>query len=1149
MGATTPGPAYLPSYGAALAWGTSSYLAVWSDERHSNLGHEGEGTQIYAARLNASGEVLDPVGIRLSTTSHFPNSSQGASVAADSTGFFVVWVDSSNDGLDDIIRGARVGMDGQVLWAGTELIRLENGGFSLTRLAFTGDGYLLVWDELSADTQQHHVRATRVGLDGAVLNPEGEDLGVGVPSQVVWTAQGGLVVYVSGNAIRGVRVNARGEAQGGFPISAPEAVAATTPELAFDGTNYLVVWSERASQTDLAENILGARVSLTEGVQGAPFFIRDAPGRQYLPQVIFNGTNYVVTWQDDQIGRGNLLTIQAARVSPSGAVLDADGYVVMGNPSGNTFFVEDMATSGTDILVAWVGASGSVHDPVYTSRLNLEGAPLTEKILVSSSSHTQLSPSVASDGHHHLVVWTEPNALPQGSDIFGTFLDDAGVEVTPGGFAITQAARNQQAPAVAFDGTHFLVTWTETLSNADDHAIMGRRIPAFGAPVTPEFRIHSLAGAPGTPRLACDAKNCLVVWYQPSSTSANGVIRGTRVDANNVVLSQGGLQLTVSRPLEGNPSVSFDGTHFLLVYSAGTSATSVQGVLVGSNGQTAASGFTISAESPGRRYPSVAFDGTNHVVAWVEGSQVRATRVSPEGIVLETPPWALSPVESSREQHPTVVSDGISSLVLWASRPREGASRNMIHGARTLASDSTPGAAQVLASAPWSDTFAAGASARPGQFLVAYSRFEGPPHGAHRIFTRKAGYNTAPQVEDRSLELVEGTPVEIALTARDLEEDALTFSITRGPQHGSLTGTPPNVIYTPEPGFRGEDSFQFTAKDWEVTSSTATVRLTVKRAPVAPQATPFTVQLDEDTSTSLRLLATDENGDTLTYEIGPPPMHGSLTGTPPNLTYTPHADFQGTDLFEYVASDGTHVSAPARVTITVAPVDDAPVAEDSSHRVYRGSSVDIVLQAHDVDGDPLTYAVTTAPQRGTLTGTPPNLVYTPFRNARAPDSIVFSVSDGKTVVTATASIVIQFDNLPPMAHEQRFLVDPGASIDIELDTEDPDGDALTYVITERPASGTLSGEAPRLRFQASDSFTGEVSFTYVVSDGLASMPGRVVLQARRQPVDSSGGSSGGCTSSGGAASPLLMVLGVLALLARRQRSRSVVRERVTEHLG
>ncbi|WP_144370075.1 hypothetical protein [Myxococcus stipitatus] len=334
----------------------------------------------------------------------------------------------------------------------------------------------------------------------------------------------------------------------------------------------------------------------------------------------------------------------------------------------------------------------------------------------------------------------------------GEVLDSTGIRLSTG----SAAARFPQGISIAADSTGFLVTWTEALSSTTGN-IMARRVPPFGAPVKPEFRIQ-MSGAPtARPQLACATKTCLVAWHSPDSDPSWDALVGNYVETNNVVLPEGASSRLVGRgPLEQDLAVSFDGTHFLVVLSTSFNSPgkNIRRVYAKPKGTSPDAPyidpFPISGWAPGLRTPSVAFDGTNHVVAWMEGSQVRATRVSPDGVVLDTSPWEVSPVESSLEQRPTVVSDGSSSLVLWASRPFESSARNRIHGARTMAFDSTPGAPQVLASAPWSDTFAAGTSMKPGQFLVGYSRFEGPPHGAHRLFTRKARYNSAPRLNPAS---------------------------------------------------------------------------------------------------------------------------------------------------------------------------------------------------------------------------------------------------------------------------------------------------------------------------------------------------------------------------------------------------------------
>ena len=70
-------------------------------------------------------------------------------------------------------------------------------------------------------------------------------------------------------------------------------------------------------------------------------------------------------------------------------------------------------------------------------------------------------------------------------------------------------------------------------------------------------------------------------------------------------------------------------------------------------------------------------------------------------------------------------------------------------------------------------------------------------------------------------------PTALTLAATDVDGDALTYAVTQGPEAGTLTGTPPDVTFTPPPGFGGSVSFTFTASDGQLTSAPATIGLTV----------------------------------------------------------------------------------------------------------------------------------------------------------------------------------------------------------------------------------------------------------------------------------------------------------------------------------
>src|SRR5204863_165100 len=111
-------------------------------------------------------------------------------------------------------------------------------------------------------------------------------------------------------------------------------------------------------------------------------------------------------------------------------------------------------------------------------------------------------------------------------------------------------------------------------------------------------------------------------------------------------------------------------------------------------------------------------------------------------------------------------------------------------------------------------------------------------------------------------------------------------------------------------------------------TGTATVGITISanQAPVAT-AQP-SVTTPEETAKSITLAGTDAEtaAGSLTYNSVSTPLHGTLTGTAPNLTYTPVTDYNGADSFTFKVNDGTVDSASATVSITVTAVNDAPVA-------------------------------------------------------------------------------------------------------------------------------------------------------------------------------------------------------------------------------
>jgi len=179
-----------------------------------------------------------------------------------------------------------------------------------------------------------------------------------------------------------------------------------------------------------------------------------------------------------------------------------------------------------------------------------------------------------------------------------------------------------------------------------------------------------------------------------------------------------------------------------------------------------------------------------------------------------------------------------------------------------------------------------------------------------------------------------------------------------------------------------------------------------------PTANAKATVTSEDVPLSLTLTGFDPEFEDLTFEVLTQPANGELTGIAPELVYTPNVNFSGVDSFAFSASDGNESSLPATVSIEVSSVNDAPIAGAASgsgtdFTTPEDTAVVVTLEGNDVDGDALTFAISTLPANGSLSGALPNLTYTPDVNFSGSDSFTYTVSDGQaTSVPATVEIMV-----------------------------------------------------------------------------------------------------------------------------------------------
>ena len=192
-------------------------------------------------------------------------------------------------------------------------------------------------------------------------------------SSIAFDGTNYLIVW-AGGGIHGARVSPSGTILD--PAGITISTAGKSPAVSFDGTNYLVVWEDYRSGT-YNPDIYGIRVSPSGTVDSIEIAISTAASYQLHPSVAFNGTNYLVVWRDNRNDYGD---IYGTRVSPSGVVLDPDGIPI--STAANKQDHPRIASNGTDYFVVWGDLRNGAN--TYGARIDSLGGVLDpEGILIS----------------------------------------------------------------------------------------------------------------------------------------------------------------------------------------------------------------------------------------------------------------------------------------------------------------------------------------------------------------------------------------------------------------------------------------------------------------------------------------------------------------------------------------------------------------------------------------------------------------------------------------------------------------------------------------------------------------------------------------------------------------------------------------------
>ncbi|RKG88411.1 cadherin-like domain-containing protein [Corallococcus terminator] len=533
----------------SVASNGTDYFVAW--ERTLN-GQEG---QLLGARVTNTGSVLDPEPITLATGAP---SKRDPTVASNGTDYLVAWHDTVAVG-EGRIFGTRVTSTGAVLDSSGFAISTAGKQPSVPAVASDGAGYLVVWSDNGSGSDLLY--GTRVTSAGAVVDGGGQTLFAGPGSHntpaVAFNGTNYFVAWERSRDIHGLRVTpARGVLDASGVVLSTSASTQTKPSVASNGTDYLLVWSDTGHG---GESIVGVRVTATGDVldpSGLAIAWASEAGGGLDPAVASNGTDYLVVWSNHREANSRVF---GTRVTSAGEVLHPSGLRL--SPEGGPYtYAPRLASNGTDYLVTFLQFLEEDFDFVLVGlRVSGQGEALdaSELIIAQTPGTSPREPEVASNGKDYLVVWED--GRNSDADIYGSRVTSTGAVLEPAGIPISTARYDQKTPAVASNGTDYLVTWAGFSGRNIPH-IQGARLTGTGTVLDPVGFVIATDRYQQFPSVTSLGSEYLVMWQDSVVNSPDSNIYGARVTGAGIVREPQGLPIATSTDKEGTPSVVFPGT-------------------------------------------------------------------------------------------------------------------------------------------------------------------------------------------------------------------------------------------------------------------------------------------------------------------------------------------------------------------------------------------------------------------------------------------------------------------------------------------------------------------------------------------------------------------------------------------------------------
>jgi VCBS repeat-containing protein len=355
--------------------------------------------------------------------------------------------------------------------------------------------------------------------------------------------------------------------------------------------------------------------------------------------------------------------------------------------------------------------------------------------------------------------------------------------------------------------------------------------------------------------------------------------------------------------------------------------------------------------------------------------------------------------------------------------------------------------------------------------------------------------NDTPSAAPATISTDEDFPVSgtLASLANDIENSALSFSITNNALHGTFAlQSNGNYTYTPSDNYFGPDQITYSVCDTQNACSSAIINITINPMNDAPVAAD-----DEDVTNEDEILNgnvandTDSDDITLLYSVITQPMHGAvLMNNDGTYSFEPESNYNGVDMFTYSVCDDENSCDAGVVILDINPINDTPVVLHDSNVAYDNISINgsVALNDSDFDGDILEFLLLTTAQNGIFNleqnGT---YTYTPNTNFAGTEIIEYNACDpSNACATATLTITVSSTNTLPNAAD---IILPNSDEDMILTgslnelVTDSEGGALTFSIFLQPANGTLQlNVTGSYTYTPDENYFGPDSYMYQVCD-------------------------------------------------------------------